>query len=70
MDKYYTVDINDVKTCGHKHKTREAAERCREKLCRGDCIGGSMGMAYCTKVIEEYTPIKLIPHRKKPLYMM
>lgn len=43
-NNYYTVADNNGHDCGHKHKTYEAAENCREKLQQSYC--GHCGKTY------------------------
>jgi len=41
--KYYARGgPNHAWTCGHHHRTPAAAERCRSKMQRWECINGSM----------------------------
>jgi hypothetical protein len=37
-------------TCGHKHKTREAAEKCQEKLTRRDKSGNCSALWYNSRI--------------------
>jgi hypothetical protein len=40
-------------TCGHKHKTREAAERCQAKLTKRDKQGNCSALWYNSRIHNE-----------------
>lgn len=40
-------------TCGHKHQTREAAERCFEKLTKRDKHGNCSALFYAARIHDQ-----------------